>query len=88
MREQLEQFLEQHGASKGDTETLIAHFLNTPFTARKVLFNIMRAHPEFLTAFLSIIRKKREFAGNPSKVLAGEIVAEEKNLLAGHIATL
>lgn len=88
MREQLERFLAEHGASPHDTETLITHFLHTPFTARKVLFNILRAHPEFLSAFLSIIGKKREFARNPSNALAGEIIAEEKALLTEHIGAI
>lgn len=86
MRNKLEQFLREHNVSTEEVDFVVAFFLEYSHTVREQMFNIMHAHPEQLSFFLELMKKKHAFKRDPTGECAEEILALEKNMLEKLIA--
>lgn len=86
MRDKLEQFLRENNVSDADVAFVVSFFLGFSHTVREQMFGIVRAHPEQLPFFLELMKKKHAFKREPTRELAEEILALEKNMLEKLVA--
>lgn len=76
---QVQEVLDEQNIAHSDQE-IVRDFLSSfSFTKRQQLMRIFLGFPEKIALFVTLLKKKIEFAKNPTEALSAEILDLEKN---------